>query len=71
MSAHTFEPIAARPAPVKTEGLVAWIRHNLFGDWKTSLGTVIVLAVLLTFVPRLLGRGGGEVPHHHLRPLPL
>ena len=54
MSAHTFEPIAARPAPVKTEGLVAWIRHNLFGDWKTSLGTLVVGAALLTILPRLL-----------------
>ncbi len=47
MSAHTFEPIAARPAPVKTEGLVAWIRSNLFGDWKTTIGTLLVAAVLL------------------------
>jgi general L-amino acid transport system permease protein len=54
MSAHTFEPIAARPAPVKTEGLVAWIRSNLFGDWKTSLGTLVVGAALLTILPRLL-----------------
>jgi general L-amino acid transport system permease protein len=54
MSAHTFEPIAARPAPVKTDGLVAWIRSNLFGDWKTSLGTLVVGAILLTILPRLL-----------------
>lgn len=54
MSAHTFEPIAARPAPVKTEGLVAWIRSNLFGDWKTSLGTLVVGAALLSILPRLL-----------------
>ena len=54
MSATTFQPIAARPAPVKTEGLVAWVRTNLFGDWKTSLGTVIIGAVLLAVLPRLL-----------------
>lgn len=54
MSATTFQPIAARPAPVKTEGLVAWIRTNLFGDWKTTLGTVIIGAVLLAVLPRLL-----------------
>lgn len=54
MSAHTFEPIAARPAPVKTEGLVAWIRSNLFGNWKTSLGTLVVGAALLSILPRLL-----------------
>ncbi|MDR7308021.1 amino acid ABC transporter permease [Rhodoferax saidenbachensis] len=55
MSATTFQPIAARPAPVKTEGLAAWIRTNLFGDWKTTLGTVIIGALLLTLLPRLLG----------------
>ncbi len=54
MSAHTFEPIAARPAPVKTEGLVAWIRSNLFGDWKTTIGTLLVAAVLLKVLPPFL-----------------
>ena len=29
-----FQPIAPRPAPVRTEGLVPWIRRNLFADWK-------------------------------------
>lgn len=55
MNATTFEPIAARPAPVKTEGLVAWTRANLFGDWKTTLGTVLIVALLLTVLPRFLG----------------
>lgn len=54
MSATTFEPIAARPAPVKTEGLVAWIRSNLFGDWKTTVGTLLVAAVLLKVLPPFL-----------------
>ncbi len=51
MSAHTFEPIAPRPAPISTEGPIAWIRINLFGDWKTGLMTVIVLAALLAVLP--------------------
>ncbi len=54
MTAQVFAPIAARPAPVKTEGLVAWIRINLFGDWVTGLMTVIVLGALLLVVPNLL-----------------
>ncbi|MBX9816522.1 MAG: amino acid ABC transporter permease [Burkholderiaceae bacterium] len=54
MSATTFEPIAARPAPVKSEGLVAWIRSNLFGDWKTTVGTLLVAAVLLKVLPPFL-----------------
>ena len=55
MAAQTFQPIAARPAPVKTEGLVPWIRANLFGNWQTSAGTVILGGLLLWIVPNLLG----------------
>ena len=55
MSAQTFQPIAPRPAPVRTEGLLAWIRINLFGDLVTSLMTVIVVAALLATIPQFLG----------------
>jgi len=55
MEARTFQPIAARPAPVKTDGLVPWIRSNLFGDWKTSAGTLILGSFLLWIVPQILG----------------
>ncbi len=55
MAAQSFQPIAARPAPVKTEGLVPWIRANLFGNWQTSLGTIILGGLLLWIVPNLLG----------------
>lgn len=54
MSASTFQPIEARPAPVKTDGLVAWIRINLFADWKTTLGTLLIGAALLAILPRFL-----------------
>jgi general L-amino acid transport system permease protein len=54
MSAFTFEPIAARPAPIKTEGLVAWIKSNLFGSLTTALGTLAIALVLLAVVPRFL-----------------
>jgi general L-amino acid transport system permease protein len=54
VSVHTFQPIAPRPAPVDIEGPVAWIRANLFGDWKTALGTVVVGALLAWFVPQLV-----------------
>ncbi len=54
MSAQSFQPIDPRPAPVKTEGIVAWIRINLFGDWITGLMTVVIGATLLATIPQLL-----------------
>jgi general L-amino acid transport system permease protein len=53
MTAQTFQPIAARPAPIRTEGAIGWIRVNLFSDWKTSLATVIIGGLLLWFLPQL------------------
>jgi general L-amino acid transport system permease protein len=54
MTASTFQPIAARPAPVNTEGPVAWVKANLLADWKTTLSTVIVGGFLLWYVPQIL-----------------
>ena len=54
MTAQTFQSIAPRPAPVRTEGLLAWCKFNLFNSWGTSLGTVLVGAALLFAIPRFL-----------------
>ena len=54
MTAQTFQPIAARPAPNKSEGPVAWIRINLFSDVFTSLLTLVVGGGLLYVIPQLL-----------------
>jgi general L-amino acid transport system permease protein len=54
-SGQTFEPIAARPAPVNTDGLLPWIRANLFGNWQTTLGTVVLGGLLLWVLPHILG----------------
>ncbi len=51
MSAPTFQPIAPRPAPVDTEGLVPWIKRNLFGDWMSALTTVVLVALALWSLP--------------------
>ena len=48
-----FEPIAARPAPVKTEGLVPWIKRNLFGNWQSTLTTVVLGALFIYWLPGL------------------
>jgi general L-amino acid transport system permease protein len=54
MVAQTFQPIAARPAPVQTGGIVGWARANLFSGWGTGLMTLVVGGLLLYFVPQLL-----------------
>ena len=54
MTAKIFQPIAPRPAPVQTEGVVAWMRFNLFGDWATALMTVVIGGILLYLIPQLL-----------------
>ncbi len=53
-NARIFQPIAARPAPVRTDGLVAWVRKNLFGDWRTGATTLIVLGLFIAYLPQLL-----------------
>lgn len=53
--AVVFQPIAPRPAPVKTEGLVPWVRANLFGDWKSSLATLAILALGIYYLPGFFG----------------
>jgi len=49
-----FEPIKPRPAPVKTEGLVPWIRANLFGDWRSSATTIAIVALAVYVLPGLV-----------------
>jgi general L-amino acid transport system permease protein len=54
MTAQTFQPIAARPAPVQTTGLVAWMRINLFRDLGTTLLTALIGGALLYLLPQFL-----------------
>src|SRR5665647_1220519 len=54
MSAAGFQAIPPRPAPRNTEGVVPWLRANLFGNWKTALATVLFGALLLWVVPKFL-----------------
>ena len=58
MNTQTFQPIAPRPAPVNTEGPVAWVKANLFGDWKTSLATLVIGAAAA-----LAGAATSEMGH--------
>ena len=53
MATQTFQPIAPRPAPVRTEGIVPWIRLNLFGSPASAVATLLMLAVALYVLPGL------------------
>ena len=43
---HGFHPIAARPAPARVSGRLAWLRQNLFASIPNALATLLLLAVL-------------------------
>jgi general L-amino acid transport system permease protein len=49
--AALFQPIAPRPAPVRTTGAVAWVRANLFADWKSALATAVIAALAFYILP--------------------
>ncbi len=49
-----FQPIPPRPAPVRTEGFVPWIRRNLFGDWKSAVTTVLLGGLIVYWLPGIL-----------------
>ncbi len=50
-----FKSIEPRPAPVKTEGLVPWVKKNLFGNLPSTVATLVMLALLVWLVPKLVG----------------
>ena len=54
MSAN-FVAIEPRPAPIRTEGLLPWVRKNLFGNLPSAVVTLLMLALLLWLLPKLLG----------------
>jgi general L-amino acid transport system permease protein len=54
MADNSFVPIAPRPSPIKTTGFVPWARQNLFADWRSSLTTLFVGALIVYVLPGLL-----------------
>jgi general L-amino acid transport system permease protein len=49
-----FQFAPARPAPTNTEGLIPWIKTNLFGNWISTLTTIVVGGLLLYYVPQFI-----------------
>ncbi len=54
MATERFQAIPARPAPVQHGGLAGWLRRNLFGDRRSTLGTLLLGGLLLWWLPQLL-----------------
>jgi general L-amino acid transport system permease protein len=54
---NTFQPIPARPSPVRNSGLMPWIRQNLFNDWRTSATTVFLLVLTAWALPGVFSWG--------------
>ena len=46
-----YAPIAARPAPVATYGVLDWVRRNLFGSAGSTLATLTIIAAAIYYVP--------------------
>jgi general L-amino acid transport system permease protein len=54
MSSPTFEPIAPRPSPRRTDGLLPWARRNLFATPGNTVATLLMLALAVWWLPGLL-----------------
>ncbi len=52
--AQAFVPIAARPAPVRQAGAVAWLRRNLFSNTINAVATLVIVALLVWLLPGLV-----------------
>jgi general L-amino acid transport system permease protein len=49
-----YQPIPARPAPVKTVGAVAWMRNNLFSSIPNSIVTILIATFLVQIIPPIV-----------------
>ena len=57
MTAASFKAIAPRSAPVNTEGLVPWLKRNLFSNLPSTVTTLLLLGLAAWYLPQLLNWG--------------
>ena len=49
-----FQPSSPRSAPVKSVGLIAWLRENLFSSIPNAVVTIAFISVLAYYIPLLI-----------------
>jgi general L-amino acid transport system permease protein len=54
MDTALHAPVIARPPPVRTAGPLAWLRANLFAGWKSTLATLVVVAIIARLLPEVI-----------------
>jgi len=54
VTGEVFQFVPPRVPPVATEGVLPWLRRNLFSDLWNTLGTLVILGLLVTCVPPLV-----------------
>jgi general L-amino acid transport system permease protein len=57
MSTASFQPIAPRPAPVRTEGAIPWLRRNLFSNLPSTVATLLFIVLAIWWLPQLANWG--------------
>lgn len=53
MLAKSFTPTVSQPPPLPPRTIIHWLRTNLFSSWKSSLATVILVALAAWIVPKI------------------
>ncbi|NCV15104.1 MAG: hypothetical protein EBV49_11500 [Betaproteobacteria bacterium] len=62
--AEVFAPVAARDAPRRDQGILAGLRRQLFGNWFSTLTTLVLIAVLLQTLPDFIACNGCDGVGH-------
>ena len=57
METASFQPIAPRPAPIRTEGAGPWLKRNLFSNAPSTVATIVLLGLAAWWLPELVRWG--------------
>ena len=57
METASFQPIAPRPAPIRTEGAGPWLKRNLFSNAPSTVATIVLLGLAAWWLAELVRWG--------------